>query len=172
MKLCLFSMMFTILLLSSCGFVTSVSSVKNSEIKKQLALETMMTAFGKDIAEKDEKDGIFYIKKDAAEQVDPIESRRAFYYYFLGVFHLDKARELQTNSYYEVSEEISAKAQKYFDRAVKITAEHHASEHKEKKKDTEEYRKKVTDKSAEEKPEEKSKKDVKPDEPEKDKEPE
>ncbi|HPM45626.1 MAG TPA: hypothetical protein PL056_01025, partial [bacterium] len=104
----------------SCGIARSTSSIWKAEDQREKSLGKIATAFEKaDIVETDEF-GRRSLAKKAADEVKPLEKRKAAYYFFKGDAYLSKAYDFRSKSIYDSSDFLATKALEYFNEAEKI----------------------------------------------------
>ena len=98
----------------------STSSIWKAEDQREKSLGKIATAFEKaDIVETDEF-GRRSLAKKAADEVKPLEKRKAAYYFFKGDAYLSKAYDFRSKSIYDSSDFLATKALEYFNEAEKI----------------------------------------------------
>lgn len=111
------------LMFVSCGIARSTSSIWKAEAQREKSLDKIASEFGKpDIIETDDH-GRRSLTKKAADDVSPLEKRKAAYFFYKADAYLSKAYDLRAKSIYESSEFLALKALEYFNAADKITGD-------------------------------------------------
>jgi hypothetical protein len=108
------------LIFVSCGIARSTSSIWKAEAQREKSLEKIISGFGRsDIIDIDDH-GRRSLAKKAAEDVTPLEKRKAAYFFHKADAYLAKAYDFRSKSIYDSSEYLAAKALEYFNSAQQI----------------------------------------------------
>ncbi len=108
-----------VILLSSCGIFISTSSIKNAELKRETAFSRIVYVYGDPSIVDIDEFGNKSLKRDAADNVFPLDKRRAAYYFFKADAYLSKAYEFRSRSRYDDSRYLAVKAEEFFAEAAK-----------------------------------------------------
>ena len=111
------------LMFVSCGIARSTSSIWKAEAQREKSLEKIVSGFGRsDIIDIDDH-GRRSLAKKAAEDVTPLEKRKAAYFFHKADAYLAKAYDFRSKSIYDSSEYLAAKALEYFNSAEQIAGD-------------------------------------------------
>jgi hypothetical protein len=120
MRLILLVFAVVAILLSSCGIGLSTSSINRAEAKRENAFSKIVYVFGDDGIVETDDFGNKSLVRSAADNVFPLERRRAAYYFFKAEAYLAKAYEFRSRSRYDDARHLAAKADEFYEEALKI----------------------------------------------------
>ncbi len=101
-------------LLSSCGIVRSTSSINKARSKRENSFHRIVDVYGEqDIVEIDDF-GNKSLSRTAADNIFPIERRRAAYYFYKAEAYLSKAYDFRARSRYDDARYLAEKAGEFY----------------------------------------------------------
>jgi len=106
--------------LSSCGIARSTSSINNAKSHRDRALYRIENVYdGEQTIEIDDF-GNKVLHRNAADNIFPLERRRAAYFFFKADAYLAKAYEFRSRSRYDDAKYLAVKAEEFYLESLKI----------------------------------------------------